>query len=72
MRNEVYGTMNLDVSTKVLAKTNDMGLLEANYRLNEMRIVNVELLLEDLNGELHSVKVHNWNVEWDAYFGEDE
>ncbi|MED1863220.1 hypothetical protein P4V41_07110 [Fictibacillus nanhaiensis] len=72
MPNEVYGIINLDVSTKVGSESNDLGILEANYKLNDMRIVNVELKFEDLNGKLHNVKVHNWNIDWEAYFGEDE
>lgn len=72
MTNEVYGSINLDVSTKVDSDSEGLGILEANYKLNEMRIVNVELKFEDLNGNLHSVKVHNWNIDWEAYFGEDE
>lgn len=71
MNNEVYGTVTLHVRIPVESQYPSLGLLQAAYRLNSGKlIVDLEQLLEYI--KVSGVKLNDWNVDWDTYFGEDE
>jgi hypothetical protein len=69
--NEVYGTMKLAFSKEMKSKTEEIGYLEVGYELNSDRFSFVEVLLTDMHGKIHSVKIHDWDIELENYFGEN-
>ncbi|WP_299831202.1 hypothetical protein [uncultured Metabacillus sp.] len=69
MRNEVYGEAKLDISVPV-ESYNDLGILEANYKLDVDRIVFAELRVTDINGAIHNVRVHNIETDLHRFFDE--
>jgi hypothetical protein len=69
--NEVYGTMKLAFSKEMKSKSEELGYLEAGYELNTDRFVHVEVLMTDIHGKVHSVKIHDWDIELDNYFNEN-
>jgi hypothetical protein len=72
MKSEFYGTITLDVSIPTMSKKDELAVLEANYKISNLIIKEVVLTFVDLNDELHSVNVHNWDVNWERFFGDDE
>jgi hypothetical protein len=68
--NEVYGTMKLAFSKEMKSKSENLGYLEAGYELNSDRFVFVEVLMTDIHGKVHSVKIHDWDIELENYFNE--
>lgn len=57
--NQVFGLLNLVISIPVKAKEKIMALLEANYRLNKLNIVAIELYIIDSQGNRIKVDVHD-------------
>jgi len=72
MKSEFYGTVTLDVSIPTRTKKDELAVLEANYKISNLIIKEVVLTFVDLNDELHTVKVHNWDIDWERFFGDDE
>jgi hypothetical protein len=70
LNNEVYGTMKLAFSKEMKSKSEELGYLEAGYELNSDRFVFVEVLMTDIHGKVHSVKIHDWDIELENYFNE--
>lgn len=69
--NEVYGTITIQVRISVESQYPSLGLLQAAYRLNsEKVVVDLEQLLDYIRAS--GIKLNDWNVDWDAYFGENE
>ncbi|PAD70734.1 hypothetical protein CHH83_02705 [Bacillus sp. 7586-K] len=62
MRNEVYGEVRVDISVPIDAMDNELGVLEANYRMDIERIAYAEIKIIDLNGKVNTVKVHNLEI----------
>lgn len=62
MKNEVYGTMTLDVSVDVESDNAEMALMEADDKYNEMRFIDCELYLTDRNGIIHKINIHNFKI----------
>lgn len=63
MKNEVYGTITLSVSMGTNANSEDLAKLEAGYKVNGYNFRN-ELL--------GNMTVHNVDVDWERFFGDDE
>ena len=72
MKNQMYGTISFDVSMDVKSNNEELSVLEANYKISNLIIKEVVLTFVDLNDELHTVKVHNWDIDWERFFGDDE
>ena len=72
MKNQMYGTISFDVSMDVKSNNEELAVLEANYKISNLIIKEVVLTFVDLNDELHTVKVHNWDIDWERFFGDDE
>jgi hypothetical protein len=72
MKNQMYGTISFDVSMDVKSNNEELAVLEANYKISNLIIKEVVLTFVDFNDELHSVNVHNWDVNWERFFGDDE
>jgi len=72
MKNQMYGTISFDVSMDVKSNNEELAVLEANYKISNLIIKEVVLTFVDLNDELHSVNIHNWDVNWERFFGDDE
>lgn len=68
MRNEVYGKVELAVSVPVKSNNESLGVLEANYIVNDLRFVDCELRMTDSKGSIHNVKVHDWDILLEKYF----
>ena len=62
MRNEVYGTITLDVSIVTDENSEELALLQAGYKVNENNF-SKEML--------NKMKIHNVNVDWDKFFGDE-
>lgn len=62
MKNEVYGTVELVVSVDVESETEELALLEANYKYNEMRLADCWLHGIDMNGNVHKFNVHDFKI----------
>ena len=63
MRNEVYGTITLDVSIVTNENSEELAMLQAGYKVNDNNF-SKEML--------NKMKIHNVNVDWDKFFGDDE
>jgi hypothetical protein len=72
MQNEVYGQVILDISVPTDENNETIALMKENFRLSPYRIVKPELSFEDVNGIVHTVKIHNWDILLDRFFGEGE
>jgi len=73
MKNEVYGNLNLAISMPVKSENERMAVLEANYHASDLTIDEVEVtLINYRTRRVHKVTVHNWGIEWERFFGEDE
>jgi len=72
MKSDFYGTITLDVSIPIRSKKDELAVLEANYKISNLIIKEVVLTFVDFNDELHSVNVHNWDVNWERFFGDEE
>lgn len=74
MKNEVYGSIQLSVSTPVKSTSEKMAILEANYEISDERFFkSINLSFEDAKGNIHRLDVHMINkVSWDKFFSEDE
>lgn len=70
MKNEVYGEAKLDISIPVEANEETLGLLEANYKLDTDRITHIELTVTTIDGKIHTVRVHNLDVNLDKFTDE--
>jgi hypothetical protein len=69
--NEVYGTMKLVFSKEMKSKSEELGYLEAGYELDSDRFVFVEVLLTDIHGKVYTVRIHDWDIEMENYFNEN-
>jgi hypothetical protein len=73
MKNEIYGNLNLAVSMPVKSANESMAVLEAHYYASDLTIDEVKvILINHKTGRIHNVQVHNWDIEWERFFGEDE
>jgi hypothetical protein len=73
MKNEVYGNLNLAISMPVRSENESMAVLEANYHASDLTIDEVEVILINYRTRrVYKVTVHNWDIEWERFFGEDE
>jgi hypothetical protein len=73
MKNEVYGNLNLAISMPVRSENESMAVLEANYHASDLTIDEVEVtLINYRTRRVHKVTVHNWDIEWERFFGENE
>ena len=70
MRNEVYGEIRLDVSVPTDERTEEMALLKTGYDYSDLGIVSVVLEIVRNDGTVERVKVHNWEIVLDRFFGE--
>ncbi|WBL16396.1 hypothetical protein [Sutcliffiella sp. NC1] len=73
-KNEVYGTLKLDVSIEVESNKEHMAKLEAEMKMDKVeeqgRILNV---VDPVTGEIvATMKVHNAELIIENFFGEDE
>jgi hypothetical protein len=68
VKNEMYGTLRLDVSRITDCENHELAELESQSVLNEFNIE--EVLLETMR-QL-GLKLHNANIKWERFFGEDE
>lgn len=68
MKNEMYGTITLDVSRITKSCNESLAELESYCRLNEN---NIYRLIGDRIGSL-GLKIHNAEINWERFFGEDE
>jgi hypothetical protein len=72
MNSEFYGTITLDVSIPTRSIKDELGVLETNYEIsNERAFKDVILMFVDVNDGLHTVKVHNWDVNWERFFDDE-
>lgn len=62
MKNEVYGEARVDISLPIEAMNEELGILEANYKMDTERISYAELKIIDLNGKVNTVRVHNLEI----------
>jgi len=58
--NSVVGKLILDVILPVENETEELGLLEANYKLDPDRLVGYEVYALDCKGERIKVNVMEW------------
>jgi hypothetical protein len=64
----VFGTMNLIISTLVESESEELGILQANYRVNKDRFVGFELVGINSKGEREVITVHDCeNVNLDEF-----
>lgn len=57
----VYGKMELTVSQQVKAVSEELGILEANYKLDPSQFVKWQLIGVDFNGEVKIIDVDEVN-----------
>lgn len=73
MKNEIYGNLNLAISMPVRSENENMAVLEANYYASGITIDEVRVtLINYKTGRIHNVVVHDWNICWNRFFGENE
>ena len=73
MKNEIYGNLNLAISMPIRSKNENMAVLEANYHASDLTIDEVEVtLINYRTRQVYKITVHNWNIKWERFFGEDE
>ena len=63
MKNEVYGTMTMDISVDVESDTEKMAMMEANYKYNDYGLVDCWAYVVDRNGTIHKIRIHNFKID---------
>lgn len=61
MYGNVFGNMNLVVSLPTETESEELALLQANYRLHPELIIGYELIVVNCHGERIKVDVHDSN-----------
>lgn len=73
MKNEVYGNLNVTISMPVSSRNERLAILEANYKVSELTIDEVKIVFINYKtGQVHIVDVHDWNIDWERFFRENE
>lgn len=62
MKNEVYGTVTLDVSVDVESNNEEMGLIEAKHKYDDYRLLDCWVYVMDRDGNVHKLNVHNFKI----------
>ncbi|WP_339210041.1 hypothetical protein NSQ41_12645 [Aeribacillus sp. FSL K6-8210] len=60
-----FGSIVLDVSTKVLAANEEEALLKANELINELNADIDSIEIKTIDGKVHKLEVHNYHIEWE-------
>ncbi|MFO1442791.1 hypothetical protein KDN24_06130 [Bacillus sp. Bva_UNVM-123] len=65
--NNVYGNLNLTVSVPVEAKSETLGLLEANYKYNDKRFIAYKVVAIDHDGSEREISAYDGKLELDEF-----
>jgi hypothetical protein len=65
--NSVVGKLILDVILPVENDTEELGLMEANYRLNPERLIGYEVYAVNCKGEQIKVNVMEWMTDLSCF-----
>jgi hypothetical protein len=60
-----FGKIVLDVSTKVLAASQQEALQKIYELINELNANINNIPVETIGGEVHNLEVHNFHIEWE-------
>jgi hypothetical protein len=59
-----FGTITLNVSTKVLAESCDEALKKIQDLINELNVNISNMAVRTVDGEVHNLEVSDFYVEW--------
>lgn len=60
-----FGTITLNVSTKVLAGSQQEALQKIYQLINELNANIINIPIMTINGEIHNLDVNNFHIEWE-------
>lgn len=72
MKNEVYGTMTLNFSKQTESANKELSFLQTAYSLDNSLVKNIKVTVEDTKGNITDIHIHDWNIELENFFNENE